>query len=148
MGGQTTRICRFSKILNAPLRFAYTWCTDFREDDHKITGSKSRRLIIEKTKRRAVYVTKQKGSKRLTSVGIVTLHPPDRWHFCSIGGQIIETGKYQLKKIGPRETKLEAVFTLKRSATMASKMEFINHLNEFWEKYGVALEKDYIGKLR
>ncbi|MGA3296962.1 MAG: hypothetical protein ABSD41_05880 [Candidatus Bathyarchaeia archaeon] len=147
MGRQTARICRFSKILNAPLWFVYSWCTDFREDDHKITGSKSRRLIIEKTKRRAVYVTKQKGSKRLTSVGIVTLHPPDRWHFCSIGGQIIETGKYHLKKIGPRETKLEAVFTLKRNATMASKMEFIKHLNEFWKKYDVALEKDYIAKL-
>jgi len=145
---QTTRDCRFSKILNAPLRFVYCWCTDYREDDHKITGSNSRRLIIEKTKRRAVYVTKQKGSKRVTSVGIVTLDPPDRWRFCSIGGQVIETGNYHLKKIGPRTTKLEAAFKLKRNARASAKMEFINHLNEVWEKYGAALEKDYNGKLR
>ncbi len=146
-------ICRFSKTLNAPLGFVYSWCTDYREDDHKITGSKSRRIIMEKTKRRTIYVTQQKGSKRVNSVGIVTLHPPDRWHFSSISrsksivGQTIETGKYHLRSIGPRKTKLEAIFDLKRSTRMAAKIELLNHLNEIWEKYGAALEKDYLRKL-
>lgn len=98
-------------------------------------------------------MTQQKGSKRVTSVGIVTLHPPNGWHFSSISrsesivGQTIDTGKYHLKKIGSRTTKLEAVFNLKRTARATAKIELLNHLNEIWEKYAAALEKDYLRKL-
>ena len=97
-------------------------------------------------------MTQQQGSRRVTSVGIVTLHPPNSWQFSSISrsksivGQTIETGKYHLKKIGPRKTKLEIVFNLKRSVGASAKIELLNHLNEIWEKYAAALEQDYFRK--
>ncbi len=68
-----------SKNINAPLKFVYEWCTDFAEDDPKITGSKSQRIILEKTKNRAVYVVNYKGAdgERKFNVNIVSLNPPN-----------------------------------------------------------------------
>ena len=34
-------VIRVSKTINAPLRYVYDWCTDYRETDPQITGSKS-----------------------------------------------------------------------------------------------------------
>ena len=101
---------QFSKIIDAPVRFVYDWCTDYREDDYKLTGAKTRRIILEKTSRRVVYVNYQKGSKVGLSVGIVTLSPPNRWHYDSIGDQRNVTGDYRLTKIGPSRVKLEMQF--------------------------------------
>jgi hypothetical protein len=141
-------VFRFSKIINAPLPFVYRWCTDFREDDYKITGSKIRRLILEKSNRRAVYITTQKGSKVGTAVGIVTLHPPNRWHFDSIGDQRNVTGKYWLKKLGPRKVKLEIEFKRTWKVSPAPpRSEFTKHLEKTWGKYISALERDYRRKL-
>ena len=136
--------CRFSKTINAPLRFVYDWCTDYREDDYKITGAKSRRLIVEKTKSRVVYITQQKGAKAGTVVNIVTLRPPNGWHLNSIGDQRNETGRYHLRKLGPRSTKLDMVFKFKwKIGPAPTRTEFLEHLNEIWDKYAAALENDY-----
>ena len=144
MGGSSTRTIRFSKVINAPLRSVYDWCTDYREDDYKITGAKSRRVIIEKTRHRTVYVTQQKGAKTGTAVNLVTLHSPNRWHLESIGDQRNETGEYRLKKQGPRSAKLHMVFRINwKIPPSPTRAEFIRHLNESWEKYATALVRDY-----
>jgi hypothetical protein len=49
--GTTMDVIRVSKTINAPLRYVYEWCTDFREDDPQITGSKSQRKVLEKTRK-------------------------------------------------------------------------------------------------
>jgi len=136
-------VFRVSKIINAPLPFAYRWCTDFREDDYKIAGGKMRRLILEKTHRRAVYITRQIGSKVGTSIGIVTMHPPNRWRYDSIGDQRNVTGKYLLKKLGPGKVKLEIEFKRTWKIPPAPRRsEFMKHLNKTWDKYIAALERD------
>ncbi len=52
----------FSKTMNAPLNFVFDWCTDFREDDGKLTDSKSVRKILRKNNKRIVYVNEEKSS--------------------------------------------------------------------------------------
>jgi hypothetical protein len=147
--GSSVKTCCFSKVINAPLGFVYDWCTDYREDDYKITGAKARRLIVEKTKRRAVYITQQKGTKVGTAINIVTLRPPNRWHLDSIGDQRNETGEYHLRKVGPGAVRLDMVFRLNWKIPPApTKSEFIRHLDEAWEKYAAALEEDYKNKSR
>lgn len=139
--------CRFSKIINAPLRFTYEWCTDFTENDHKISGSKLQRLIVEKTKRRAVYVNQPKGTKTGTNVGIVTLQPPDRWFVNTIGNPNIECGKYRLKKLSPNTTQLEITFKLKpKLRSTSDRTQYLKRLNQTWSKYTAALERDYESK--
>lgn len=79
-----TDVVRVSRIIDAPLGFVYGWCTDFREDDSRITRSKSGRKILEKTKKRVIYVSREKKMRAVGSASIVMLHPPDSWHVDSI----------------------------------------------------------------
>ena len=39
-----------SKVFQAPLKFVYSWLTDYREDDNKLTGSTAQRKILQKTR--------------------------------------------------------------------------------------------------
>jgi hypothetical protein len=43
----TKRTYQVSKIINAPLKFVYDWCTDYREDNSNIIASKSKIRILE-----------------------------------------------------------------------------------------------------
>lgn len=134
-----------SKTINAPLRFVFEWCTDFREDDPKITGSKRKRKILQKTEHRVIYTTSYKsGGKRRTAVNVVTLHPPKAWHLDFIGDEDDEVGEYRLTKIGSKRTKLDMTFKehykIRNSPTKA---QDVKQTREIWGKYAAALEKDF-----
>jgi hypothetical protein len=78
---QDKPLYRVRKIINAPLRFVYDWCTDHREDDNKITGSTAEFRILQKTNRRVIYLrTNESHGKTVTAVKMVTLRPPNAWH--------------------------------------------------------------------
>ncbi|MGA2783391.1 MAG: hypothetical protein ABSF09_01645 [Candidatus Bathyarchaeia archaeon] len=135
---------RFSKAINAPLRFVYDWCTDYREDDFKIIGVKARRLILEKTKSRAVFINQPKGTNIGTAINIVTFHPPNGWNLNSIRAERDTRGHYRLRKFGPGGTKLDILFKLEwKMAPTSTKTGLVRHLDEIWEKYAAALERDY-----
>ena len=136
---------RVSKVINAPLRFVYEWCTDYREDDPTITGSKAKRKTLQKTKRRVIYTTQYKSARKPKSaVNVVTLHPPNSWHLDFIGDEDDETGDYRLTRLGPRRTGLNMVFKEKYKIPNApSKAEDLKHTSEVWDKYVAALEKDW-----
>jgi len=135
---------RFSKTFTAPLRFVYDWCTDYREDDFKIIGVKARRLILEKTKSRAVFINQPKGSNVGTFINIVTFHPPKSWDLNSIRAERDTIGHYHLRKLGPSSTKLEIRFKAKWKMTPTStKAGLLQHLDQMWGKYGAALEREY-----
>ena len=135
---------RFSKTINAPLRFVYDWCTDYREDDFKIIGAKSQRLILEKTKSRAVFINQQKGTNVGIAINIVTFHPPKGWDLNSMRAERDTTGHYRLRKLGPNSTKLDILFKLKwKMPPTSTKTELLRHLDEIWGKYAAALEGEY-----
>ncbi len=136
-----------SKIMNAPLTFVYKWCTDFREDDGKITGSKSIRKILIKNKRRIVYADEY-GSSGTTKgdVSIVSLFPPNAWHLDNIGDDLDETGDYDLSREGKNKTRLEMTFRVKYKEgvrDVPTKAEWEKDTDDFWDKLVAALEMDY-----
>ena len=138
-----TDVVRISRIIDAPLDFVYRWCTDYREDDYRITRSKSRRRILERTRRRVVYTTREKG-KSVGSASIVTLHPSDAWHVNSIGDDRDIVGDYRLTKLAGGRTRLGIVFKVERKSPRApSKSQFLKHINGIWDRYIARLEKDY-----
>jgi len=134
-----------SRIIEAPLSFVYSWWTDFREDDVKISGQKRRVSILERTGRRVIMSVRYSRSGRpRTAARIVTLEPPDAWHLDWIGDEENETGDYRLRRLDNRRTKLGAVFKVKPRATRKSnKSKFQKNVNALWDKYVAALEKDY-----
>lgn len=134
-----------SKTINAPIRFVYYWCTDYRESDPRITGSKSKRKILLKTDHRVIYTsTYPSGGKLRNAVNIVTLHPPKAWHLDFIGDEDDETGDYVLMKLGARKTRLDMRFIEHYKTRRApTKAQDLKHTHEVWNKYLAALEKEY-----
>jgi hypothetical protein len=140
-------VTRVSKTINAPPHYVYDWCTDFREDDSKITGSKSQRKILEKTKKRVIYVQIYKGEdgKQKVAVNIVTLRPLNAWHLDYFGEEDDEIGDYVVKNLGKDKTRLDMVFKekWKNVAKIPSIEEQTKQSNKSWDKFVEALEKDY-----
>jgi hypothetical protein len=140
-------VIKVSKTINAPLRYVYDWCTDYRETDPQITGSKSQRRVLQKTKKRAIYVQIYEGAdgKEKVAVDIVTLKPPTSWHLDYFGEEDDETGEYRLKKSGEGKTRLDMVFKEKWKdiTKIPSIEEQIRSTNEVWDKYIASLEKEY-----
>jgi len=134
-----------AKVLNAPIKFAFKWCTDFRDTDPNITGSGNKRKILEKTKARVIYTISYKSGRRtLHAVNIVTLHPPRSWHLDSRGEEDDEVGEYALSSLGPSKTKLDMKFTeYWKTRDYPSNTEYIEQIHDVWNKYAAALEKDY-----
>jgi len=137
---------RVSKVINAPLTFVYKWCTDFREDDNKITGSTNRRRILQRTRKRVVYVTtyfSRPGVARM-GVNMVTLHSPTSWHLEFIGEEDNEVGDYKLTRLGARKTRLDMRFLERYKVRRApTQTEDLKHTEQLWDKFVAALERDY-----
>jgi len=137
-----------SKTIEAPFQFVYKWCTDYRESDPRITGSKNRRKILFKSKNRVVYVSLylRRGEKR-NAVNVVTLHPPTAWHLDFIGDDDDELGDYQLTRLGPKRTKLDMKFTESyKIQNPPTKAADIKSTSQVWDKYVTALEREYTRK--
>ena len=141
----TSHTIHVLKTINAPLKFVYDWCTDFREDDNKITGSKTRRIILQKTKQRVVYVSAYRSSGRFRyGVSTVTLRPPNGWHLDHVGEEDDEIGDYRLTRLGSSKTKLGMTFRGKyKTRNAPTKREDAKQTSEMWDKYVAALERDY-----
>ena len=140
-------VIKVSKTIDAPRRYVYDWCTDYRDTDPQITGSKSQRRVLEKTKKRAIYVQIYEGAdgKEKVAVDIVTLKPPSSWHLDYFGEEDDEIGEYRLTKLREGKTRLDMVFKEKWKdiAKIPSIEEQIRSTNEVWDKYVAALEKEY-----
>ena len=136
---------RVTKTINAPLKFVYDWCTDYREDDNQLTGSKVQFKILQKTNRRVIYLrTSRRNRIAMISVKIVTLRPPKSWHLDQVGEDEDVTGIYELTRSGSGRTRLDMTFTEKYKISDApTKEEDKKSTDEMWDKYVAALEKDY-----
>ena len=134
-----------SKIIHAPLRFVYDWCTNYRETDPKITGSKSRRKILLRTKHRVVYTESYHSlGKPRTAVDVVTLFPPKGWHLDYVSDEDDEVGDYVLTSLGAQKTRIDFTFTEHWKIHHApAKAKYASSVSQVWDKYREALQKDY-----
>jgi len=134
-----------TKTINAPLKFVYEWCTDYREDDNQITQSKTQFKILQKTKQRVIYLrTIERAGKTMIGVKMVTLRPSKAWHLDQVGEDEDVIGTYKLTRLGPEKTRLEMAFTEMYKVTDApTKEEDRNDTDEMWDMYVAALQKDY-----
>lgn len=136
---------RVTKTIDAPLKFVYDWCTDYREDDPQITGSKAQFKILQKTNRRVIYLrTDERNGRTMIHVKMVTLRPPKAWHLDQVGEDEDAIGIYKLTRVGSERTRLDMTFTEKYKISDApTKEEDRKVTDQMWDKYVTALEKDY-----
>jgi hypothetical protein len=143
--GAFVRIHTASKNFKAPLDFVYAWCTDFREDDRKMTGSKRRRQILMRSPEMVVWKLDPKGTRGREGIRVVWLAPPDQWHLetCGDGSEV---GDYKLTTVGTKKTRLNMVFrlTYSKRSEIEKKKEWESRLEKNWDAYGRFLEKEYL----
>jgi hypothetical protein len=143
-------ITKVSKTINAPARYVYEWCTDFREDDPSLTGSKSQRKILKRTKKQVIYAQLYTGADggQKVAVNIVALNPPSSWHLDYFGEEDDETGDYRIRALGKEESRLDMVFKekWKNIAKVPTLGEQAKQTSDVWDKYVRALERDYASK--
>lgn len=139
----------FSFKIHAPLEYVFNWCTDFREEDPRITGSTSKRLVLEKSQRHAIYVvlTDKRNNEGKTPgrIYLVKFEPPYSWHLEAHGKGFDTVGKYRLSSISSRMTRLRVDFkhTYYDTSNLPSNKEKESETKENWKKYIFSLERDF-----
>lgn len=136
---------KVSVTFNAPIDFVFKWCTDFREDDGKMTGSKTKRHFLERTKKRIIWVVSyNEGGEPKEGVRVVRLMPPDAWHFDTCGDSR-EAGDYKLVSLSKNKTRLDLVFnvTYDNRKDVESRDTWQKETKDLWAVYSKYLEKDY-----
>jgi hypothetical protein len=139
---------KHSITFKAPIKFDYDWCVDFQESNPQILGANYRRVILEKSKRKIVYASYKRGSdgNQKLAVRVVSLFPSKyAWHLDYFAEEDLETGEYKLTRLGNELTRLD--ITLKntwKSGTSPTREFFQSETKSSWDKYGPALEKDYM----
>jgi len=144
---QKLQTYRVSKVIDAPLPFVYDWCTDYREDDGKLTGSRRKTKILEKTKSRVITSSSYLDNRKLIRrVSVMSLLPPNAWHLETAGDPLEQyTGEYKLTKLGANRTRLDMGFQTRygAGAKVPTKEWWEDDSSKFWDKLIVALKKDY-----
>ena len=110
-------IYKHSHVFNVPIKFTYDWCTDYSSEDSKISQDQvSRGVILEKTRKRAVYADYKLGEdgKPKLAVRVVTLHPGTySWHLDYFAEEDLEIGEYKLTRLGRNRTRLDMTLSNK-----------------------------------
>jgi hypothetical protein len=140
-----TETYRVSKTLNAPIGFVYAWCTDYREDDPKMLGSKVRRRFHEKTEKRVIWtITGEDLPTGTDPVRVVWLRPPNAWHLETCGDETL-VGDYKLTTVGKNRTRLDMTFTktYRSKKDVVDKETFERGTLDHWDHYAKFLEREY-----
>lgn len=139
-----------SKTINAPMKFVFNWCVDYRSTDPGIIGSKRERRVLSKTNKRAIFGSvfpAEDSGYRKIGVSLVTLKQPSSWHLDFFGEDYDETGEYKLKSLGKNKTAINIVLKEKWKNKDPSELPTVadreQHVNQIWTKYITALESEY-----
>jgi hypothetical protein len=144
----TARDYRFSKLVRAPLPFVFRWCTDYRDDDDRLTDSiyHYQAKIVLREPSRIVRLISVPGTdrNRSTDVEIITLRPPNRWHLAKFSVSDDQIGNYLLTSRGPRLTLLEIRFRQKwKIRRLPDRRRYQALFNRVWDRYVEVMETEF-----
>ncbi len=141
-----TQTGRISKTVNAPLRYVYEWCTDFRPDDAKLSRSERTHWIVRVSPQRLVRVKaarKAVGDPPM-NVEVVRLSPPNAWHKDTIGEEDLDSMDYRLTALGPNKTRFTLVMVERWMVpNFPKKADWVRSASRFWDGLVLAIEERY-----
>ena len=136
---------KLSIDFNAPADYVFAWCTDFREDDNKYTGSKTTRKILEKSPERVIWRVRYKEGKGFSEgVRAVWLNAPKSWRLDTCGDGR-EVGDYKVKPLSKTKSRLDMKFvvTYDSKKDVEDRGEWESDGIKHWKIYKKALEADF-----
>ncbi len=141
-----THTGRFSKAVDAPLRYVYDWCTDFRSDDAKLSGSRSRHRVIRVSPERLVRIRVARGGTRNPpmAVELVRLSPPNAWHKDTVDEIDLDSIDYKLTALGPKRTRIRLVIVERwLTPDFPKKALWLRRSSKYWDELVRAIEERY-----
>ncbi len=141
-----THTGRLSKIVDAPLRYVYDWCTDFRTDDAKLAGSEQRHRVVRVSPQRLVRikVAGNRAGNPAMAVELVRLSPPNAWHKDTIGETDLDAIDYKLIALGPKKTRVSLVLVERWIVPrFPKKTDWLRHSSKYWDELVLAIEERY-----
>ena len=141
-----THTGKFSKVVDAPLRYVYDWCTDFRSDDGKFSKSRPRVRVIRVSPRQLVRIgVVSNGEKDPPMVvELVRLSPPNAWHKNQIGGPDIDDIDYKLVALSPNRTRISLVIVERWMVPkFPKKADWVRSSSAYWDRLVQAIEARY-----
>jgi hypothetical protein len=139
---------RFKKLIRAPLSFVFQWCTDYRDDDDRITDSiyHYRARIVLREPNRVVRIIRVPGkdTNRCTDVEIIHLHPPNHWNLTKLSWTDDEVGDYRLTARSSQFTLLEMRFKRTwKAGHLPSLARYKVLFDRVWDRYVEVMEAEY-----
>ena len=145
-----TTTVRVSMDVSAPLRYIYDWCTDYREDDWRLSPKVTvkpafRVLRISPHRVIRIRLTPTGTDDPKIAVDVVRLNPPADWHTDQIDERDRMAIDYHLVRLGPRKTRLE-LYVTERWMTreyQPTPRELRAKVSNTWKHFSDAIEERY-----
>jgi hypothetical protein len=137
---------QITKTINAPIKYVYEWCTDFRSDDGKLSSSKTRHNVIHVGSNRVVRIIERVTpiERPKMAVELVRLIPPDAWHKDQIGETDLDAVDYKLARLGSGRTRVTVSVTERwMTRKHPTRSQWVSNANKTWDNLVAALEEDY-----
>lgn len=139
--------CEAKVTFRAPLKFVFSWCTDFQPSDSRLEKEDYVRKIIERSPRRVVFEDLEEmrdgwSWQRAT----ISLNPPNRWHMDNFGNRRDVKADYVLSSLAGDQTQLKLRWKVWPKTPMAAKLTKADReraVISMWKRFTTAMEKDY-----
>ena len=136
----------FTKVVDAPLRYVYDWCTDFRPDDAKLSGSRSKHRVIAVSPERLIRirVANREARNPPMAVELIRLSPPDAWHKDTIDEKDLDSIDYKLTALGPKRCRVSLVIVERWMVPKyPRKAAWVASSSEYWDELVRSIEERY-----
>ena len=141
-----TQTLRLSKIVDAPLRYVYDRCTDFRPDEAKLKESNRSIQVVTVIPDRLVRIKVYNiaAENPLVVTELIRLNPPNAWHLDWISEEEFDGIDNRLTALGPIKTRVDSVM-VKRWVVpkFPGKADWLRTVNEFWDGLVPTIEERY-----
>jgi hypothetical protein len=143
-----TTTVRVSVVIDAPSRYVYDWCTDYRSDDGRFSSRRPRPRfrVIRISPRRVLRVRVSRGSGRdpAIAVDLVHLDPPHSWHLDQIDETDRQSLDYRVSAVGRARTRLQMLVTERWVTPDFPTREALRaQVARTWARFAAAIEADY-----
>jgi hypothetical protein len=143
-----TETVRISLVIQAPSRYVYDWCTDYRSDDGRFSRARPRPTfrVIRISPRRVVRVRVHRGSGPDPSLTVerIRLNPPRSWHQDQLDETDQQSVDYRVTAVGRARTRFQLVSTERWLTPQFPTREALRaQITETWTRFAAAIEADY-----
>jgi hypothetical protein len=143
-----TTTVRVSRVIQAPSRYVYDWCTDYRSDDGRLSNGRNRPSfrVIRISPRRLVRirVSRRSGLDPALAVELIRLNPPRAWHMDQIDEADQQSVDYRVSPVGRGRTRFQLLSTERWVTPEFPAREALRaQIAATWAHFAAAIEADY-----